>query len=217
MDTLSEILRTVRLKGGVFLDARFTPPWSIATSLTPDDLIPYMARPEVLCGLHYVISGEMFVEIAGEEPFIVRSGEIVLLPRNEPHTLSSLPGQRSINSKELIQPGTDGGLSSIVHGGASGTMTNVICGFLANEEMRNPLMSTLPKVLKININEGASRDWVESSLRYGAQQLSQGQLASSSIMAKLSEMLFVEAVRAYAESLLTHEKHWLHGLKDKYV
>jgi AraC-like DNA-binding protein len=217
MDTLSEILRTVRLKGGVFLDARFTPPWSIETSLTPDDLLPYMGRPEILCGLHYVISGEMFVEIAGEEPFIVRSGEIVLLPRNEPHTLSSLPGQRSINSKELIQPGTDGGLSIIVHGGASGTMTNVICGFLANEEMRNPLMSTLPKVLKVNINEGASRDWVESSLRYGAHQLSQGHLASSSIMAKLSEMLFVEAVRAYAESLLTHEKHWLHGLKDKYV
>jgi len=217
MDTLSEILRTVRLKGGVFLDARFTPPWSIATSLTPDDLLPYMGRPEVLCGLHYVISGEMFLETAGEEPLLVRSGELVLLPRNEPHVLSNRPGQRSINSKHLIRQGTDGGLSSIVHGGASGPMTNVICGFLANEEMRNPLMATLPKVLKVNINEGASRDWIESSLRYGAHQLSQGNLASSSIMAKLSEMLFVEAVRGYSESLVAHEKHWLHGLKDKYV
>jgi AraC-like DNA-binding protein len=217
MDTLSEILRTVRLKGGVFLDARFTPPWSVETSLKPDDLLPYMARPEVLCGLHYVISGEMFVEMEGEEPLLVRSGELVLLPRNAPHTLSSLPGQRSINSKKLMQPGTEGGLARIVHGGGGGTMTNVICGFLANEEMRNPLMATLPAVLKVNVNAGASRDWIESSLRYGAQQLSEGHLASSSIMARLSELLFVEAVRAYSESLMAHEKHWLHGLNDKYV
>ena len=217
MDTLSEILRTVRLKGGVFLDARLTPPWSVATALTPDDLVPYMARPEVLCALHYVISGEMFVEIEGEEPLPVRSGELVLLPRNTPHTLSNLPGQRSISSKKLMQPGTDGGLARIVHGGASGAMTNVICGFLANEEMRNPLMSTLPNILKVNVTEGASRDWIESSLRYAAHQLSSGNLASSSIMAKLSEMLFVEAVRAYSETLKAQEKHWLHGLKDQYV
>ena len=72
-------------------------------------------------------------------------------------------------------------------------------------------------MLKVNINEGASRDWIESSLRYGAQQLSEGHLASSSIMARLSELLFVEAVRAYSESQKVHEQHWLHGLKDQYV
>jgi AraC-like DNA-binding protein len=217
MDTLSEILRTVRLKGGVFLDARFTPSWSVASSLTPDDLQPYMARPEVLCALHYVISGEMFVEVEGEEPLHVKSGELVLLPRNVPHVMSSRPGQRPVGARELIRPGTDGGLNSLVHGGDDGPLTNLICGYLANEEMRNPLMSTLPKVLKVNINEGASRDWIESSLRYGAHQLSEGHLASSSIMAKLSEMLFVEAVRGYSESLVAQQKHWLHGLKDQYV
>ncbi|MEQ1520536.1 MAG: AraC family transcriptional regulator [Aestuariivirga sp.] len=217
MDTLSEILRTVRLKGGVFLDARFTPSWSIASSLTPDDMLPYMARPEVLCALHYVVSGEMFIEVEGEEPLLLKSGELVLLPRNAPHVLSSAPGQIPVNSRELIQPGPESGLSSIVHGSGTGPLTNVVCGYLANEEMRNPLMATLPPVLKVNVNEGASRDWIESSLRYGAQQLSEGQLASSSVMARLSELLFVEAVRAYSESQKVHEQHWLHGLKDQYV
>ena len=90
-------------------------------------------------------------------------------------------------------------MSSIVHGGGSGPLTNLICGYLADQEMRNPLMSTLPPMLKVNVNEGASRDWIKSSVRYGAQQLSQGTLASSSIIARLSELLFVEAVRAYSE------------------
>lgn len=217
MDTLSEILRTVRLKGGIFLDARFTPSWSVASSLTPDDMLRYMARPEVLCALHYVISGEMFIEVEGEEPLHVKSGELVLLPRNTPHVMSSAPGQVPVSSRELIQPGPESGLSSIVHGSGRGPLTNVVCGYLANEEMRNPLMATLPPLLKVNINEGASRDWIESSLRYGAQQLSEGHLASSSVMARLSELLFVEAVRAYSESQKVHEQHWLHGLKDQYV
>ena len=216
MDALSEILRTVRLKGGVFLDARFRPSWSVASSLTPDDLVPYMARPEVLCALHYVIAGEMYVEVEGEEPLQVKSGELVLLPRNVPHVMSNRPGQRPVGARDLIQPSTDG-LSSLVHGGSDGPLTNLICGYLANEEMRNPLMATLPRLLKVNISEGASRDWIESSLRYGAQQLSEGHLASSSVMARLSELLFVEAVRAYSESQKVHEKHWLHGLKDQYV
>ena len=217
MDTLSEILRTVRLKGGIFLDARFTPSWSVASSITPDDLLPYMKQAEVLCALHYVISGEMYVEVEGEEPLLVKSGELVLLPRNTPHVLSNRPGQRPVPSGDLIQPGDNGGLASIVHGSGSGPLTNLVCGYLANEEMRNPLMATLPPMLKVNVSEGASRDWIESSVRYGAQQLSEGHHATSSVMARLSELLFVEAVRAYSETQEVHEQHWLHGLKDQYV
>jgi AraC-like DNA-binding protein len=217
MDTLSEILRTVRLKGGIFLDARFTPSWSVASSITPDDLLPYMKQAEVLCALHYVISGEMYVEVEGEEPLLVKSGELVLLPRNTPHVLSNRPGQRPVPSGHLIQPGDNGGLASIVHGSGNGPLTNLVCGYLANEEMRNPLMATLPPMLKVNVSEGASRDWIESSVRYGAQQLSEGHHATSSVMARLSELLFVEAVRAYSETQEVHEQHWLHGLKDQYV
>jgi AraC-like DNA-binding protein len=217
MDTLSEILRTVRLKGGIFLDARFTPSWSVASSITPDDLLPYMKQAEVLCALHYVISGEMYVEVEGEEPLLVKSGELVLLPRNTPHVLSNRPGQRPVPSGDLIQPGDNGGLASIVHGSGNGPLTNLVCGYLANEEMRNPLMATLPPMLKVNVSEGASRDWIESSVRYGAQQLSEGHHATSSVMARLSELLFVEAVRAYSETQEVHEQHWLHGLKDQYV
>lgn len=217
MDTLSEILRTVRLKGGIFLDARFTPSWSVASSITPDDLQPYMKQAEVLCALHYVISGEMYVEVEGEEPLLVKSGELVLLPRNTPHVLSNRPGQRPVPSGDLIQPGDNGGLASIVHGSGSGPLTNLVCGYLANEEMRNPLMATLPPMLKVNVSEGASRDWIESSVRYGAQQLSEGHHATSSVMARLSELLFVEAVRAYSETQEVHEQHWLHGLKDQYL
>ena len=94
----------------------------------------------------------------------MKSGELVLLPRNAPHVLSSAPGQVPINSRELIQPGPDNGLSSIVHGSGSGPLTNVFVRGVISP-MRKcavPLMATLPPVLKVNVNEGASRDWIDN-------------------------------------------------------
>lgn len=215
MDTLSEMLRSVRLKGGVFLDARFTAPWSAVSALTPEDCRALMVDPGQICSLHYVIEGELTCEVDGEPPLKVSAGELLLLPRNDTHTLASTPGQRAMNVREFIEPGPDG-LGRIVYGGG-GAATHLVCGYLANEDRRSPLLSTLPRVLKIGVLDGTSREWVESSARYAARQLSQGILASSSVMARLSELLFVEAVRAYAASLSDERKSWLAGLKDAHV
>jgi len=216
MDTLSEILRTVRLKGAVFLDGRFTTPWSVASEVTAEDVRAYMPEPEEICGLHYVIEGRLSCEVDGEPPLEVNAGELLLLPRNDPHVLANAPGQEPIHGHDLIQPPAANGLARIHYGGG-GAFTHIICGYLGSEERRNSLISSLPRMLKVNIAEGASRDWVESSVRYGAQQLAQGILASSTIMARLSELLFVEAVRAYAETSERLDTDWLQGLKDPHV
>lgn len=216
MDTLSEILRSIRLKGGVFLNGRFSSPFSVTSGLTPEEMRAFMPQPEQVCGLHYVIEGTLYCEVDGEPPIEVHAGELLLLPRNDNHILSNTPGQAPRDVTDLILPGPDGGLSRLHYGGG-GASTHIICGYLGNEERRNPLISTLPRMLKVNIAEGASRDWVESSVRYGAQQLAQGILASSTIMARLSELLFVEAVRAYAETRERQDKDWLQGLQDPHV
>lgn len=216
MDTLSEILRSIRLKGGVFLDGRFTAPWSVTSGLTPEEMRVFMPEPEQVCGLHYVIEGRLFCEVDGEQPLEVNAGELLLLPRNDDHVLSNTPGQAPRDVRDLILPGPRGGLNRI-HFGGGGTETHIICGYLGNEERRNPLISTLPRMLKVNVAEGASRDWVESSVRYGAEQLMLGLLASSGVMARLSELLFVEAVRAYAETRELKDADWLRGLQDPHV
>jgi AraC-like DNA-binding protein len=216
MDTLSEVLRSVRLKGGVFLDGRFTAPWSVLSGITLDDIRPYIPDPEELCGFHYVIEGRLYCEVEGEPTLEVNAGELLLLPRNDPHVLTDAPGQPAVNSHDIVQPAIQGGLARVVYGGG-GDFTHIICGYLGSEERRNPLLLSLPRMLKVNIAEGASRNWVESSVRYGAQQLSQGLLATSSVMARLSELLFVEAVRVYSESRERQDRDWLHGLKDPHV
>jgi AraC-like DNA-binding protein len=121
-----------------------------------------------------------------------------------------------LNGRDLVQPSTDGGLARVIHGGG-GEPTHMVCGFLGSQDLQNPLISTLPRILKLDVREGASRDWVEASVRFAASELTQGRLASSGVVSRLSELLLVEAVRNYASTLGERETGWLKGLADPKV
>lgn len=216
MDPLSEVLRTVRLTGGVFLDAQFTAPWCVTAQIAPEDCKPFLTSPAQLIAYHFVIEGNLLLGLEGSAPLEVAAGEIVILPRNHGHTLASAAGLAPVNADDLIQAGADGGLARIAHGGG-GESTHIVCGFLGSEEAHNPLLATLPPVLKIDVRQGTSRDWVEASVRFAARELAEGKFASSSVMSRLSELLFVEAVRNYASTLDDAQTGWLKGLKDPHV
>jgi AraC-like DNA-binding protein len=216
MDPLSQVLGAVRLSGGVFLEARFTAPWCTAAEITPDDIKPFIASPGQIIAYHFVVEGRLLCAVSNEPALEVSAGEVVLLPRNDPHTLGSAAGVPAIGSGTLIRPGEEGGLPQIDYGGG-GEATRIVCGFLATEQVHNPLIETLPRLLKLDIREGVSRDWVEASVRFAARELATGKFASSAVMSRLSELLFVEAVRDYASGLDVRQTGWLGGLKDPQV
>jgi AraC-like DNA-binding protein len=160
-----------------------------------------------------VLEGSMLVAVEGEPPMDIHAGEIFLLPRNSFHTMASGPGLTPVSAAGLIQRSADGGTLKIQYGGGRAP-TNIICGFLGAQDSFNPLLATLPKMLKLNISKAASRDWIESSVRFAANELVRGRLASSSVMSRLSEVLLVEAVREYASTLGDQKRGWLKGLSD---
>ena len=216
IDPLSEVLRSVSLIGGVFLEARFTAPWCVSSQIAAEDCRPFLAVPAQIIAYHFIIEGRLLVQLDADPPLEISAGEIVLLPRNEGHTLASASGLNPINAHDLIQPAADGGLVQISHGGG-GEVTHLVCGFLGSEEVYNPLLATLPRVLTLDVRQRTSRDWVEASVRFAARELAEGRFASSSVMSRLSELLFVEAVRNYASMLREEETGWLKGLQDPNV
>ncbi len=217
MDPLSEVLRAVRLTGSVFLSGHFTAPWCISVTITPDDCANYLTgKPAQVIGFHVVIDGGLLVFLEGAYAVEVGAGEIVLFPQNEPHILADRRGVQPVSARELIQRSPDGGLARIFHGGG-GVATRIVCGFLASEDSYNPLFSTLPRALKIDVRGGASREWIETSVRFAANELAEGRLASSSVITRLSESLLTEAVRQYSSTLAEEDVGWLKGVKDPHI
>jgi hypothetical protein len=176
-DVLSDVLRSIRLRGGVFLDARFTAPWAVSSYLTAEDCMPILASPAHLIGYHFLIEGRMLVSVAGEPAVEVRAGEIVLIPRNDTHVLASEPDLVPVDGHGLVQPAADGGLARVNHGGG-GEPVRMVCGFLGCEDVHNPLLASLPRLLTIDMQEATSRDLIEASLRFAAGELIEGRLAA---------------------------------------
>lgn len=164
-------------------------------------------------GYHVVLEGRMLVGVVGEKPIEIHAGEIILLPRNDMHTMASAAGITPVSVADIIQESPEGGLLRIRYGG-EGEQTCIICGFLGTRESFNPLLATLPRLLHLDISKAASRAWVETSVRFAAAELIRGRLASSDLMSRLSEVLLVEAVREYIATLGDSEPGWLKGLSD---
>ena len=219
MDALSDVLRVAHLTGGVFLHAEFFAPWCIAARLAPEHCAPALGRASHLIIYHYVVEGELLIRIEGEEgeSLLIGAGEIVLLPRNDLHLMGSDLSLPPVAGSEVIHPPRDGGLFTIHHGG-TGSRTRMVCGFLGCDSGKgNPVISTLPPVLKLNIEQGGAAEWIRSTFQYAAQEVSVGRPGSETVLAKVSELLFVETVRRYAETLPEGQTGWFAGLRDTYV
>jgi AraC-like DNA-binding protein len=215
-DPLSDVLRSVRLGGGVFLDVLLTEPWCVASEITAEDCKPFLRAPVQVIAYHFVVAGRMLCFVGDGPPTEVRAGEIVLLPRNDPHLLASEPGLEPVRGHHLVQPSPDGGLARIRHGGG-GEPTQLVCGFLGSDDARDPLIASLPPVLKLDVRQGASGDWIEASVRFAAKELAAGRLATSGVLSRLSELLLAEAVREYAATLPVGAAGWLKGVADPQV
>src|SRR5512139_4054325 len=105
IDPLSQVLGSVRLTGGVFLEARFTAPWCTVAHVTADDIRPFIEAPGEIIAYHFVVSGRMLCALGQAPPMEVAAGEVVLLPRNGEHTLASAPGLPAVQAGEFIQEG----------------------------------------------------------------------------------------------------------------
>lgn len=216
MDALLDMLRAMRLSGGIFLDAEFTAPWCISAQVGPEDCIPFTAEPRHIIAYHYVTEGCCLLKVGDHKPVKVESGEIVVLPRNDPHIIASATSLRPVSADHLIQAAPEGGLAKIVYGGG-GERTSILCGFLGSDLPHNALIALLPSTLKLSAADGASGDWIKGTFQFAARELAAGQASSPIILAKLAELLFMEAVRRYLASQPPAANAWAAGMHDPLI
>ncbi len=216
MDALSNVMSTVRLASSVFLDARVRAPWCIAARIGPEDCAPFGGVPAQVIAYHYVVAGQLYLELPGHEPVRVEAGEIVLLPRNDAHVLGSAPGLRPAVIDHLVEPAGDD-RPAVLRFGGDGAQTHIICGFLGCDVPNNPLIASLPGLLRQETGSERGGNWFGDTFQRAAGEFAAGGIGSVTVLAKLAELLFVEAVRRYIAGLPREQSGWLAGLRDARV
>ncbi|HEY7533809.1 MAG TPA: AraC family transcriptional regulator, partial [Nitrospiraceae bacterium] len=99
--------------------------------------------------------------------------------------------------------------------GGGGELTKFICGYMCCEpELSQVFLGGLPPILKISIRNDASGQWLENSLRYSVDNADASGPGSAAVLAKLSEVLFVDTLRRYIALLPQEQTGWLAGVRD---
>jgi transcriptional regulator GlxA family with amidase domain len=93
----------------------------------------------------------------------------------------------------------------------------MICGLLGGSAQLHPLLAGLPPVMTLNLSALPSGDWMARTFDYATQTLMEGAIGTATVMAKVSELMFVEALRRYLATLPPEETGWLAGLRDPVV
>jgi AraC-like DNA-binding protein len=101
--------------------------------------------------------------------------------------------------------------------GGGGEATRFICGYLACDRRASRALGSLPPMLRISLGDISLSGWLADLLRVGVQESHAQRPGSQSLLAKLSELAFTEALRRYAQSNPPELKGWLAGLQDSYV
>ena len=97
-------------------------------------------------------------------------------------------------------------------------MTKFLCGFMACEpRLSQVFLSGLPSVFKVSIRNDASGRWLENSIRFSVNEADASRAGGEAVLAKLSEVLFVETLRTYIAHLPPEQTGWLAGARDSEV
>jgi AraC-like DNA-binding protein len=217
MDALSDVLRIMRLKGGVFLHGEFCHPWCISVKVAPQSCSPYLGETAHVIPYHYVLEGHMRVRMEDGLEIALEAGESIMFPRNDQHLLGTDLARAPVQSRDYVARPIEGGLLEMRLDGG-GPRTRIVCGFLGTEDVRgNPVVNALPSTLRLNVRDGSAGAWISSMFHHAAEQIAAGHLGSEVLMSRLSELLFVEAIQRYIDMLPGKQVGWLTGLKDPYV
>lgn len=210
------MLRVIRLVGGVFLEAEFTAPWCVSGRVSAEHCRPFQVTPRHVIASHFVATGRMQLQIKGSDPIEAQAGELLLLPHNDAHIFGSDLTVPVTPAHQFI-PTTPGGGITRIQSGGGGAATHLLCGFLGSSISFNPLLASLPRVLKLNVGATSSGAWIESSFRFAISEIAAGRMGSGTVIARLSELLFVEAVGQFVAGLPAEKRGWLAGLRDPQI
>ena len=218
MDVLSEVLKAVKLDGALFYNAEFSAPWCLCSPASPT-LAPYLsAGSRHVIIFHLLTEGHGYAQVEGDDrPLPLNAGDILIVPHGDPHAMRNGPLIKPVDHAEEIRRILSQGLK-VSRMGGGGEITKFICGYMTCEpQLSQIFLGGLPPMLKVHIRDDTSGQWLENSIRYSVDNADALSPGGETVLAKLSEVLFIETLRRYIALLPREQTGWLAGVRDPEV
>jgi AraC family transcriptional activator of mtrCDE len=189
-DLLSDVFETIRLKGTLYFRTDYSPPWAIT-----------VPAYEQAARFHFVIQGCCHVSLPSGSNIVLEPGDVVLIPRGRGHVLADRLGRAPAPLERVIQEsGYDGKGAFVIGKSDPQATTQMVCGHLGfSQGADHPLLGALPEVILITQADRGRYPLLDESLRLVARRALSDEIGAAASIARLSEVFFIEAVRASVE------------------
>lgn len=201
-DPFGEVLQLLRLTGVLYCNAQLTDPWGIELPQLPG-----------VMNVEVVTSGHCWIELEGKAPVYLPQGSLVLIPRGNKHILrgnradqatwlEDIPVERIGDRFENMQFGGGGRLTEITY-----------YGVRFDPYLAERLIRLLPDMLHLrtHIDDGS---WLQSTIQFIAQEAQQRLPGSETVITRLADILVIQAIRTWIESVREEEQGWIAALHD---
>jgi AraC-like DNA-binding protein len=182
-DAVSEVLQSLSVRSSVFCLSDMRAPW--AFRVDGSDVAKF----------HLVLTGSAQVTLQGHTPLEVSTGDLVVLPHGQAHTIADAPGSRVVALERIIQDQAPADASHIRYGG-SGALTRLLCGGFS-VAATHAALNVLPDILHVRTKRVPVASWIEPILAMLKSEAADGQLGSSAIVTKIADVFLTQALRAW--------------------
>ena len=175
-----------------------------------------------LISLHIVTHGGCWAGLTGAPPERFETGDVLVIPHGDAYYLADPPeAERTYGHDEAVSFFRDmaaGRLpSTVIEGGMDRANAQFICGFLGCDlRPFNPVLSALPRLLRVR-PANVSGDGMPHLIAFALQELREHRSGGQVVKLRMAELLFVDVMRRYLETLPGEQTGWLAGLRDPLV
>lgn len=146
------------------------------------------------------------------EPKPLNAGDVWLLPRGHTHILRD-DRMTEVRPYDEVRSKKTGGL--LRHGSRSGRLTTIIVGnFTFDGQSGKWLTDLLPEIITFRMDEG-NFSAMQAILQILAIESKTESMGFSIVVSRLADILFVQAIRAYAAESHSRDAGWLGAIGDR--
>jgi len=219
VDVLSDVLRAMRLTGAVYFDFDLSAPWILEAPPSREIAGQVMPDAQRVIEYHLIARGDCWGHAVGQQPIALREGDLIVFPQGDAHVLSSAPGMRAAPDLSKFAR-TSTPLPMVYElGGGGPERARIVCCFLGcDDRPYNPLLAALPATIHLSAaGPTSATGWLGTLMSIASNESGSARPGGENVLGRLSELMFVEAIRRYIETLAPTQSGWLAGLRDPVV
>jgi AraC-like DNA-binding protein len=208
-------LRCLKLSGSVFLRAHFSSPWAYESPNSSQTSAMLNAGDRRVILFHVITEGRCRLELTRGGGMDFSAGDIAILPFADQHRMGDPNVESAVPLSEIL-PNPQA--NPVLRYGGGGPPMSMVCGYLFSDDVPfNPVLRSLPPLIRIPTADGPLGGWVEASIRYAMHVFANQRMDSDPILQRLPELLFIECLSDFAAKQPGRDQGWLAGLVDPIV